>query len=209
MGLETFTGVYINGLNTSNPTGSDGKDEGDNHLRGIKLVLQNTFPQITGAVTATQAELNKLDGCTATTTELNYLSGRTLTSSDDKIDAFPATTNILFHNTSAPTGWTKNTSYSDHALRLINGTISTGGTNAFSTVLNSSVDVSTASAHTHTYSGSTSNAVVGSSANPGLYSGVESQHTHTYSGTTASGGSHNHNFNMAIKYLDVILATKD
>jgi hypothetical protein len=56
MGLETAS--FINGLVESNPTSSDGANQGDNHLRLIKTVLKNTFPNITGAVTATQAQLN-------------------------------------------------------------------------------------------------------------------------------------------------------
>ena len=40
MGLETFIGTYIDGLNTANPVNaSDTVDEGDDHIRGIKLVL--------------------------------------------------------------------------------------------------------------------------------------------------------------------------
>lgn len=45
MGLESAT--YINDLNTSNPTGSDLRSEGDDHLRLIKKTLKNTFPNIT------------------------------------------------------------------------------------------------------------------------------------------------------------------
>lgn len=56
MGLETAT--FINGLVESNPTSSDSANQGDNHLRLIKTVLKNTFPNLTGAVTATQAQLN-------------------------------------------------------------------------------------------------------------------------------------------------------
>ncbi len=67
MGLETLTGsVYINALVATNPIGaSDPKSQGDDHIRGIKNVLLNTFPNITGAVNATQTELNLLDGVTA------------------------------------------------------------------------------------------------------------------------------------------------
>ena len=73
MGIETpFSGKYIDDLNADWPLGTDSKDDGDGHLRGIKLVLQNTFTGLTGAVTATQAELNILDGVTATAAELNY-----------------------------------------------------------------------------------------------------------------------------------------
>lgn len=57
MGLETAT--YINGLVITNPDGNDGKSQGDDHLRLVKKVLKNTFPNITGAVTATQDDLNK------------------------------------------------------------------------------------------------------------------------------------------------------
>lgn len=59
MGLETFIGTYIDGLNASNPVNSvDYVSQGDDHIRGIKLVLQNTFPNITGEVSATQTELD-------------------------------------------------------------------------------------------------------------------------------------------------------
>lgn len=66
---------------------------------GMTATLTNktlTSPNITGlqlggvAVTATAAELNKLDGCTATTTELNYVDGVTSniqTQLDGKITA--------------------------------------------------------------------------------------------------------------------------
>lgn len=56
MGLESAT--FINGLVESNPTSSDNANQGDNHLRLIKSTLKATFPNITGAVTVTQADLN-------------------------------------------------------------------------------------------------------------------------------------------------------
>lgn len=59
MGLETFN--FIDSLNSSNPVGAtDVKGQGDDHLRGIKTTLLNSFPNITGAVTLTQAEINAL-----------------------------------------------------------------------------------------------------------------------------------------------------
>ncbi len=63
MGLETFT--YVDSLNTSNPTSSDPKSEGDDHLRGIKTAVKNTFPNVTGAVNPTHTELNYVDGVTS------------------------------------------------------------------------------------------------------------------------------------------------
>lgn len=58
MALESAT--FINQLVPANPTGADAKGQGDDHLRLIKNTLKNTFPNITGAVTVTQAQLNAL-----------------------------------------------------------------------------------------------------------------------------------------------------
>lgn len=70
MGLEDMTGTdkFINDFVNTNPVGAtDPKSQGDDHLRGIKNVLINTFPNITGAVTATHTELSLLEGETAIT----------------------------------------------------------------------------------------------------------------------------------------------
>lgn len=66
MGLETVT--FISDLNASNPVGTtDPKSQGDDHLRNIKLGLLNSFPNLTGAMTASHTELNNLDGITGKT----------------------------------------------------------------------------------------------------------------------------------------------
>lgn len=68
MALEDLTGTnkYINALVVTNPDGAvDPKSEGDNHLRGIKNVIKNTFPNIAGQVTPTHIELNYVDGVTS------------------------------------------------------------------------------------------------------------------------------------------------
>ena len=75
MPLET--GTYIDSLNVSNPAATDVVEKADDHLRLIKSTIKNTFPNITGAVTATHTELNKLAGVTASAAELNYLVGVT------------------------------------------------------------------------------------------------------------------------------------
>lgn len=56
MPLETFN--YLDSLVVTNPTVTDGCVNGDDHIRGIKSTLKATFPNITGAITATQADLN-------------------------------------------------------------------------------------------------------------------------------------------------------
>lgn len=96
MALEDLTGTkYISDLVSTNPASSDNKSEGDDHLRGIKNVLKTTFPNVSGAITPTQTEINKINGLSGTSkavaldgsgnltasastdTELGYLSGVT------------------------------------------------------------------------------------------------------------------------------------
>ena len=58
MALET--GTYISDLVVTNPTATDPKSAGDDHLRLIKSTLKATFPNVTGATTATQADLSAI-----------------------------------------------------------------------------------------------------------------------------------------------------
>lgn len=46
----------------------------------------------------------------------------------------PTGTLMLFQQTAAPTGWTKQTTHDNKALRVVSGTAGSGGTTAFSTV---------------------------------------------------------------------------
>lgn len=75
MPLES--GTFVNSLVVTNPTGSDPKNQGDDHLRLVKSTVKNTFPNLDGEVSASQAEINILAGATVTTTELNFLSSAT------------------------------------------------------------------------------------------------------------------------------------
>lgn len=80
MALETVTNIAD--LVITNPTPTDPKSEGDDHIRNIKKALKTDLPNITGPITATQAELNVLDGITASTAELNLLDGVTATTTE-------------------------------------------------------------------------------------------------------------------------------
>lgn len=62
MGLEAAQ--YIKSLLGSNPNPLDKRREGDDHLRLIKQVLLNTFPNLNGPVLATPEELNLVTGLT-------------------------------------------------------------------------------------------------------------------------------------------------
>lgn len=77
MGLEAAT--FINQLVNSNPTGLDEVNKGDDHLRLVKSVLQNTFPSADAAILPTPVEFNLLVGLTAEASEINILDGALLT----------------------------------------------------------------------------------------------------------------------------------
>ena len=73
MALEN--GTYVNSLVTSNPASTDGIAQADDHIRLIKSVLKNTFPNITGAVTVTQANLNNTTSIPSSLTDLSISDG--------------------------------------------------------------------------------------------------------------------------------------
>lgn len=58
MPLESAT--YINGLIASNPASTDTVSQADDHIRLIKQVLKATFPNFTGAMTATDTDLSNV-----------------------------------------------------------------------------------------------------------------------------------------------------
>jgi hypothetical protein len=165
----------------------------------------------------------------------------------------PSGTKMLFQQTAAPTGWTKDTTHDNKALRVVTGTAGSGGTVAFSTAFASrtvsgNVDNFTASgtivgtaltvgqlpSHQHFIANETngtgtltasnyvneqaqagsSNGYIlkGSTTVPyiGLTSPTGSGETHTHSFT---GTAHNHSFSttldMAVQYVDLIIATKN
>lgn len=97
---------------------------------------------------------------------------------------FPSGTKMMFVQTSAPTGWTKDTTHDNKALRVVSGTAGSGGSAAFTTAfgtpaVSGSVSLSgTVGAHTLT-----------TSEIPG----------HTHTGTTASAGSHTHPFRFLMR----------
>lgn len=92
MSLETAT--YISDLVATNPTGADPKSQGDDHIRLVKSTVKTTFPNVTGAMTATHTELNYSVGVTsAIQTQINSkgaITGQTWSGTH----VFPTTTSI-------------------------------------------------------------------------------------------------------------------
>jgi len=58
-------GTYISDFVLTNPTGADDRSTADDHMRLIKTFIQASFPNITGAMNATQVELNYVVGVTS------------------------------------------------------------------------------------------------------------------------------------------------
>ncbi len=63
--MTVETALYPTQLNTTLPTSSDFVSEGDDHLRLLKTVVKTTFPNVAGAVSASQVELNYVTGVTS------------------------------------------------------------------------------------------------------------------------------------------------
>lgn len=64
MSVESAT--YINGLDSSKPAASDPKAEGDDHLRLLKSTIKASFPNVSGAVSATHGDLSATAGAGTT-----------------------------------------------------------------------------------------------------------------------------------------------
>ena len=127
--------------------------------------------------------------------------------------AFPSGTVMLFVQSTAPTGWVKSTAHNDKALRVVSGSVSSGGSVAFSTAFTSGVNVGATTlntsqipSHTHQiYNFGASfpdgGGFVNYAAN-GYGSLFESQ-------ASGGGGSHTHSMpSLAVSYVDVIICTK-
>lgn len=72
MALET--GNFISDLNPANPPGTDQIAQGDDHIRLVKRCVQQSFPNVNGAVSASPAQL---DRTTTLDTDLNARLNRT------------------------------------------------------------------------------------------------------------------------------------
>ena len=83
---------------------------------------------------------------------------------------------MLFQQTAAPTGWVKQTSSNNRALRVVSGAVGTGGTVAFTTAFKP---------FTVSISGNTGNKAAGGTvANHTLSNARIPSHTHSYSTST-------------------------
>jgi hypothetical protein len=202
-----------------------------NALEGISVVSGGT-----GLETLTAESVLIGNGAAAVKFVAPGTAGNVLTSngsawSSAAAAAFDAGTVMLFGQTAAPTGWTKDTSnFNNSGLRIVTGTASSGGSVDFTTAFASqtpsgSVSVSGGSvgnttlstpqipSHRHPAGAVSVASVAGGS--PFSVTGIGQ------TGLTGGSGAHNHPFsgqsatfsgnaiNLAVKFVDVIRATKD
>lgn len=158
---------------------------------------------------------------------------------------FPAGTRMLFQQSTAPPGWTKETAkYNNHALRVVTGTAGNGGEMDFTSVFDGNRHTTGAGEHKHEIlvdnhtlteaqipphkhihgeihqrtnsygvSGVRSgteyfkNGSHGSRNNP-YTSTIGGGKPHNHEASSKSTGKHHHLLNMDVKYVDIIIATK-
>lgn len=162
----------------------------------------------------------------------------TAASSGAAPSAFPAGTVMLFRQTAAPTGWTKDTTnFNDSALRVVTGTVASGGTVGFTTAFASQTPAGSVSVNTSGLSAGATTLSISQmpshSHSMNMYAGnvwstqmafLSDMNNFRQPSTNATGGggSHSHSMSgsatatftgtaidMAVKYCDVIFATKD
>jgi hypothetical protein len=150
---------------------------------------------------------------------------------------FSSGTIMPFGNSTAPDGWTKQTTHNDKALRVVSGTPSSGGSVSFSSAFASITPTGTVAGHalTAAENGTHSHGYTDPGHAHSYYQTVHSGQQLTsstslsYSDTTSStstntigitiqnsgsGDAHTHGWtgnaiNLAVAYVDLILASKD
>jgi hypothetical protein len=129
------------------------------------------------------------------------------------VSMIPAGTLMLFQQTAAPTGWTKQTTHNNKALRVVSGAASSAGSTPFTTVFGAgkqtaayALTVTDMPFHNHSLN------------DPGHSHGgaTDAQGNHNHQMTTnlsingnGGGAAHLHGLSLDLQYVDIIIASKD
>ena len=129
---------------------------------------------------------------------------------------FPSGTSMLFQQSAAPTGWTKQTTHNDKSLRLVTGSVGTGGSVAFSTAMatptsnlavaagnlavsmsgnisDTTLSISQIPSHSHNIVASTGGVAANNTVGVGASGGLTNRTT----ANAGNGGAHNHGHNLS------------
>ena len=152
---------------------------------------------------------------------------------DSYYDIFAQGTDAIFFQSSAPSGWAKNTSHNNKALRVVTGSGGgSGGSNSFTSAFPSSKPISgnfpisgtvgnhtltsnQLPSHTHANGGSVTLSPGGGDVRSG---GGWSRSTPNTGNNTTNASAHNHpfssgsasfsaNVNLAVQYVDVLICS--
>ena len=202
----------------------------------VSVANPTTTPAFT--VAGTQGGVPYFSSSSAWASSAAGTAGQVLTSNGASAPTWqtilPSGTLMLFQQTSAPTGWTKQTTHNDKALRVVSGAASSGGSSSFSTVFTNQTPTITTSGlsaaattltisqiPSHDHANGRISCGCGSSAATGNYlyttanssptgagrvapQGGGSSHTHSISGSATSSA-----ITLAVQYVDLIIASKD
>ena len=127
---------------------------------------------------------------------------------------FPTGTVMLFVQSTAPTGWTKSTAHNDKALRVVSGSVSSGGVVSFSNTFaagrisdGTTLSINQIPSHNHTFYSS------GGSSGPRDQLSHDTNASNTYlESTSYVGGSQAHTHSLPsfqVQYVDVIICTRN
>jgi hypothetical protein len=228
----SYTEVTISSYN-SNPPTDDGSTGASNEITwsGVKTKLGDPINTAFSSVnTNVAAACSTLDAAIAAQETAIAAIETDLSGYESALYA-PAGTRMPFGQTAAPTLWTKDTTHNNKAMRLVTGTVTTGGSTAFTSIFASRTLTTTEMpAHTHSFSDSSSAISFDRSAwvtnvttDTNTFDGDGNTEAYlnsitedfddvdasvSFSGTTSSTGSGSA-MDFAIQYVDVIIAQKD
>lgn len=102
MPIETFD--FINSLVPTNPIHTDALSEADSHLRGIKQTLTTTFPNVAGAVSATDVQLSAAGVAFDTPGTVEIAANGTTLGGVLRLDGITAGNDVAIYNTGTAGG---------------------------------------------------------------------------------------------------------
>jgi hypothetical protein len=224
---------------TTDVLGTIGSTEGDTIFRGVSLwealaigpansvmisngtipawellsaLLDNVFSDVQGSILYRDAAAWEALGPGTAGYVLTGGGANANPSYTAKATEFISGTTMLFQQTSAPPGWTKQTVLNDYGLRVTNGAAGVTAGTAFSTVFaqtavgDTTLITADIPSHTHPYS------LAATTANQtntgGTHAFLDSVGGST-TGTAGSDGPHTHSVSLTLAYVDVIIASKN
>ena len=168
------------------------------------------------AVKAINQDVSTTAGVSFSTVTATSFSGDGSALTGISAGGFDAGTKAIFVQSAAPTGWTKDTSHNNKALRVVSGTVSSGGSDGFTSTFGTGkstaghvLTVAQMPSHNHGINIATSTS---GSQNVMKYNQDTSATGGNNYNTKSTGGNqaHSHGLsNFDLAYVDVIIATKD